>query len=46
MFLSDGVSNNFFIVTLNYRVCEGGELFYHITNKRHLSESQASSIMR
>ena len=27
-------------------LCEGGELFYHITKKKHLSESVASSIMK
>ena len=29
-----------------YRLCEGGELFYHITKKKHLTEQQASSIMK
>ena len=29
-----------------FRLCEGGELFYHITKKKHLSEGQASSIMK
>ena len=28
------------------RLCEGGELFYHITKKKHLTEQQASSIMK
>ena len=32
-----------FLVT---EVCEGGELFYHITKKKHLTEDQASSIMK
>ena len=29
-----------------FRVCEGGELFYHITKKKYLTEGQASSIMK
>ena len=29
-----------------YRLCEGGELFYHITKKKFLTEAQAASIMK
>lgn len=32
-----------FLVT---ELCEGGELFYHITKKKHLTEAQSSSIMK
>jgi len=28
------------------RVCEGGELFYHITKKKYLTEAQAAMIMK
>ena len=28
------------------RLCEGGELFYFITKRKHLTESQAASVMR
>ena len=31
---------------MSNRLCEGGELFYHITKKKHLTEAQASSIMK
>jgi len=34
------------ILISKYRLCEGGELFFHITKKKHLSEAQASSIMK
>jgi len=27
-------------------MCEGGELFYHITKTKHLTEAQAAKIMR
>jgi len=32
-----------FLIT---ELCEGGELFYHITKRKHLTESQAALIMR
>lgn len=32
-----------FLVT---ELCEGGELFFYITKRKHLTESQAASIMR
>lgn len=28
------------------RLCEGGELFFHITKKKHLTEAQAALVMR
>lgn len=28
------------------RLCEGGELFFYITKRKHLTESQAASVMR
>ena len=38
------------IITLSqlilFRLCEGGELFFHITKKKHLTEAQAASIMK
>jgi len=35
--------NNIYLVT---EMCEGGELFYHITKTKHLTEAQAAKIMR
>jgi calcium-dependent protein kinase len=35
--------NNIYLVT---ELCEGGELFYHITKTKHLTEAQAAKIMR
>jgi len=35
--------NDIYMVT---ELCEGGELFEHITNKRHLTEAEAAKIMR
>lgn len=32
-----------FLIT---ELCEGGELFYHITKKKNLTESQAAMIMK
>lgn len=32
-----------FLIT---ELCEGGELFYHITKRKHLTEAQAALIMR
>lgn len=29
-----------------FRLCEGGELFFYITKRKHLTESQAASVMR
>lgn len=50
LFLSYRVSPNFAIgpLTTNLmgRLCEGGELFYFITKRKHLTESQAASVMR
>ena len=37
---------SYFVFDFLFRVCEGGELFYHITKKKHLTEAHASSIMR
>ena len=28
------------------RLCEGGELFYHITKKKHLTEARAAMVMK
>lgn len=33
-------------VYLVQEVCEGGELFYHITNTKHLTEDQVAQVMR
>lgn len=30
----------------NYRYCEGGELFYFIIQRKHLSEKEAALIMK
>lgn len=35
--------NNIYLVT---EQCDGGELFYHITKTKHLTEEQAAKIMR
>jgi calcium-dependent protein kinase len=35
--------NNIYLVT---ELCDGGELFYYITQSKHLTEGQASKIMR
>jgi len=36
-------NKNIYLVT---EICEGGELFYHITKTKHLTEAQAAKIMR
>ena len=32
--------------TLLFRLCEGGELFFFITKRKHLTEAQAALVMR
>ena len=35
-----------FDLTLLFRLCEGGELFFFITKRKHLTETQAALVMR
>ena len=47
IFVSLLLSNIYiYIYIYNNRVCDGGELFYYITKKKHLTEGEASLIMK
>ena len=48
LFLGDGVSaiQSSLIRYPSVRLCSGGELFFYITKRKHLTEAQAALVMR